>query len=1268
MDDLDNDLFTSSLSRNRRPRSRSNRQQTERKVQPAVAGKRENKPEVEVQNTEQPKTEKKKPSKSFFDDIDDPFAGILSSDEEEKDVKRKGGRGGGNKSTIGKTISETSEEKVGSDTETDMTRQSLVTQMSPQLRRAALGDTETDSPGKTKEPNPFSTTKSKVEFAFKPVSKEKQDGSLPFSSKSKSKAIDSDDNFSDDGDLLDNLGFDSESPGKQPASTKVNQKLGDILGKSSKFDELMGKSESAQELLQTGKSDKVERPNTRGKKQLEPHQETEPSKNDDFQFGGYTPSVGNSDKSRRQSLGVRQRPSTAPTSGTVSKSVRFADELGLELDEETNISQVATERPSSSPAKVMGKSQQRATETVEQEDGQAMIMPKQRLEMDVSDKESSTTVPGPPSSKNSSTGFDVLSLGQEGDKDNDPKNETDHGISTTLGDDLFGGDLGLEPTSGQRPLTGRRRAQEEKPLFPWEMSTSRPPARRHRPMPTTLSDKTSSSVLKSNSSTATQHSQSTHVDPVQFQALQQPTTTVAESISTPVVSTQPEISSLFPTTDQHQPDITQSFRVSQQLQAQQIEQQPLSVTNLTSSTLQPVFPVPSLTSVVPSQLSGLGSVSGVTLSLSHPEASAVAIANATAEGRQAVLREEIEKLRNETKALKTRVSELETQCLEHERQKQTWLEEKGLLSQQLEAKEEEKQQVSRERKQQETELETKIHIAEVEKKQLQEAIKAASNRHKQELDNMEILHNQRIQGMEESFQRQESRLRDEIEKQAAEHNNRVIELEKAKSSTVTAYERKLADVDKEHLEAIERLKETHRQLIEELKLEQEKDKSRQQKLHQQELAAVAQAHSHTKSLQELISQVHQSTQHVSELQQRVDMSHTEGHQQREQALRIREEQLQSLEERLLRQQSDYEQERSRLHGLIAKMESHVREQTRQIEQDRWKIQQDESRLQAVQRALEHDRITTAETLAREREELQRSREQLLKEQQIVLSQCYAERRGLAEERSQLSVTQRRCHQQEQEATAKSIQLEDELKSELESIQQQSEDLTRSRHKVRNELERLSEEKRQLVINKRSIIDEKGQLEQTRLRLQEKFKEVQQLYVSAAEAREFGKQSLHEAELTRVNVEERASELEAKRQELEEQEKRMAQDRLELARERMNVDRERNNWLQEKSTYFSQQNSTLFTTTPFPPCPRDTFTPSLRAQMSHPSTHKSVQGITAQDTTSGQQASQLIAQLEYNRALRLWTDANEKQIEELHEESDFLDGLEMSRTSNKTVIP
>ena len=38
----------------------------------------------------------------------------------------------------------------------------------------------------------------------------------------------------------------------------------------------------------------------------------------------------------------------------------------------------------------------------------------------------------------------------------------------------------------------------------------------------------------------------------------------------------------------------------------------------------------------------------------------------------------------------------------------------------------------------------------------------------------------------------------------------MIELEKGKSSVVTTYERKLANADREHMEAIERLKETHR--------------------------------------------------------------------------------------------------------------------------------------------------------------------------------------------------------------------------------------------------------------------------------------------------------------------------------------------------------------------------------------------------------------------------------------------------------------------------
>lgn len=46
---------------------------------------------------------------------------------------------------------------------------------------------------------------------------------------------------------------------------------------------------------------------------------------------------------------------------------------------------------------------------------------------------------------------------------------------------------------------------------------------------------------------------------------------------------------------------------------------------------------------------------------------------------------------------------------------------------------------------------------------------------------------------------------------------------------------------------------------------------------------------------------------------------------------------------------------------------------------------------------------------------------MLKEQQVVLSQCYAERSGLAKERSQLQVTQRLSHHHELENATKSVQ-------------------------------------------------------------------------------------------------------------------------------------------------------------------------------------------------------------------------------------------------------
>ena len=51
------------------------------------------------------------------------------------------------------------------------------------------------------------------------------------------------------------------------------------------------------------------------------------------------------------------------------------------------------------------------------------------------------------------------------------------------------------------------------------------------------------------------------------------------------------------------------------------------------------------------------------------------------------------------------------------------------------------------------------------------------------------------------------------------------------------------------------------------------------------------------------------------------------------------------------------------------MELHMREQSRQVDQERWRLSQEESRLKALQAALEDERRITMEQLSAQRAEV-----------------------------------------------------------------------------------------------------------------------------------------------------------------------------------------------------------------------------------------------------------------------------------------------------------
>lgn len=108
------------------------------------------------------------------------------------------------------------------------------------------------------------------------------------------------------------------------------------------------------------------------------------------------------------------------------------------------------------------------------------------------------------------------------------------------------------------------------------------------------------------------------------------------------------------------------------------------------------------------------------------------------------------------------------------------------------------------------------------------------------------------------------------------------------------------------------------------------------------------------------------------------------------------------------------------------MEIHIREQTRQTEQERWKLVQEESRQKALQSSLEEERRMTLEQLGAEKADVQKARDELLREQRRVMTELQEERRALAIERAQLSSTHREIVTREKHKADSSIQVKSDL--------------------------------------------------------------------------------------------------------------------------------------------------------------------------------------------------------------------------------------------------
>lgn len=79
------------------------------------------------------------------------------------------------------------------------------------------------------------------------------------------------------------------------------------------------------------------------------------------------------------------------------------------------------------------------------------------------------------------------------------------------------------------------------------------------------------------------------------------------------------------------------------------------------------------------------------------------------------------------------------------------------------------------------------------------------------------------------------------------------------------------------------------------------------------------------------------------------------------------------EEKLMRQQKEYESEIRQLNATILRLENHLAEQSKQVAEERWKGKQQEKKLEALQEALLNEQKIIMDKLGRERNDIERTK-------------------------------------------------------------------------------------------------------------------------------------------------------------------------------------------------------------------------------------------------------------------------------------------------------
>lgn len=384
-------------------------------------------------------------------------------------------------------------------------------------------------------------------------------------------------------------------------------------------------------------------------------------------------------------------------------------------------------------------------------------------------------------------------------------------------------------------------------------------------------------------------------------------------------------------------------------------------------------------------------------------------------------------------------------------------------------------------------------------------------------------------------------------------NKQIDLVEKEKFELMQLNRKKCEDIQKECNFEIEKIKEIQKKSIENLKYEHDLTIKRIKELKENEIDAAMTASSHTRTIETVLNSIQENTKNIDGLSQKVQINHMVNLTDKEAEIKIKEENLKLQEERLLKRMKDHENESKNLRETIQRLENHLSEQIKLVEEEKWKGKQQEKKMEALQEALINEQKITMEKLTRERMDVDRVKDDILSEQRRLMQQIYEEKRKIAEERAQLDAQLQIYKERQHKDSLSNLNIEAELSVSSKFMREEKNRLEKVEAAIKIQEDQLKIEKTNLEEKRRDIDTREAKLEQMAYAVKQKYAEAENFHIDANREKEKNSQLLKQVNTIKQNHESRLQQIQQQLTLLNEKENRLNQDKVGLLQLRQELE-------------------------------------------------------------------------------------------------------------------